>query len=90
MLMACELATNLGCFQRDKSKELESIIRALNLPAKAGNDMDINLIYSAMFADKKTKDGKISFVIPDEDIGRVKIVSFVEKEIALKSIKAYL
>lgn len=90
MLMACELGITLGCFDRDKTDALTSILKGVNLPVKSGIDVDANSIYNAMMSDKKTKNGKISFIIPDNDIGKVKIVSDVDKEIVIKSIKTYL
>lgn len=90
MLMASELAVNLGCLKRDKLEALGYILGAVGLPIKAGNFMSPELIYSAMYSDKKTKNRKINFIIPDNDIGKVKTVSDVEKDTVLNSIRVYL
>jgi len=90
MLMACELAVNLGCFDRDKINALSSLLEGVSLPVKSGLNIDVQTIYDAMMSDKKTKGGKISFVIPDNEIGKVKIVCDVDKEIILQAMRAYL
>lgn len=90
MLMACELAVNLGYFDRDKINALSSLLEGIKLPVKSGLSIDAKTIYDAMMSDKKTKGGKISFIIPDKDIGKVKIVCDVDKEIILQSMRAYL
>ncbi len=89
MLMACELAVNLGCFDRVKTKTLKSILEGVGLPVKSGLNMDFHVIYDAMKADKKATGGKITFVIPDKEIGKVKMVSDIDKDLVLQSIKAY-
>lgn len=90
MLMACDLAINLGCFDKVKTEVLSSILEGVNLPVKSGLNIEAKTIYAAMMSDKKTNNGKISFVIPDYKIGRVKIVNDVDREIVIQSIKAYL
>lgn len=90
MLMACELAVNLGSFNRDKTNALASLLKGAGLPVKSGLSIGVQTIYDAMMSDKKTKGGTISFVIPDKDIGKVKIVCDVDKNIVLQSIRAYL
>ncbi|HBM15883.1 MAG TPA: 3-dehydroquinate synthase [Lentisphaeria bacterium] len=90
MLMACELGVNLELVKKDITIELENLLKEFHLPVRIGMNIDPENIYQAMFADKKTKSGKINFVVPERDIGKIRIISGIPKDAVIRAIEAYL
>ena len=89
MLMACELGILLGSVDSAVKARLQKLIDNLSLPKKA-YALNAKSVFDAMFKDKKTKDGKLNFIVPYKKIGQVKIVSGIDNILVLKAIEAYL
>ena len=88
MLMAAELACSMNIMKREELQRIIELCEELNLPSSA-NGIDPNLIFEAMAKDKKTKNGKINFILP-EKIGKVTIMADIEKKIIIDAIKKHI
>lgn len=89
MLMAAELAVQLGiCSSRFQQRQLQ-LIRSFDLPISLAR-LGINpeAIFQMMTHDKKKKSGKLRFVLPQK-VGRVKIVSDVDDSLVLRVIHSF-
>jgi len=87
MVMANELSKELGFLNKDEAEEIKKLLEKHNLPTnfKINNVEDF---YNHFFADKKTMDNKIKFIIP-ETIGKFKIVENIDKNIILKVLEQF-
>ncbi|MFC2169325.1 3-dehydroquinate synthase, partial [Acidobacteriota bacterium] len=85
MICAAKLAalSNLG--SPEILLSLKDALREMNAPTYLKN-MDIPKILSLMQYDKKKKEGKTTFIVPNK-IGKATIVENVDKNIILKSLK---
>lgn len=89
MLMACELGVILGSIDSKIKERIQRLFQNLSLPINA-TGLDPKLILSAMAKDKKTKDGLVNFVVPDTKIGKVKIISGIDRNLVLRAIEAHV
>lgn len=73
--LASKLAETYKLIKKDKVNKICNLIKYYSLPIKLNNLQKLNQIIKAMQHDKKIKDGKLRFILPYKEIGRVKIVS---------------
>ncbi len=89
MLMACELGVILGSIDSTVKRRLQKLLQSLSLQEKA-EGLNPKSILDAMSRDKKVKNGKINFIIPDTKIGQVKILNGVDNNLLLRAIETQL
>ncbi|GAB6074537.1 3-dehydroquinate synthase [Nautilia lithotrophica] len=82
MVMANELSIELGYLSQEEAKRIKNLLEKQGLPTYY-KIKDPEEFYEHFFADKKTLNNKIKFIIP-EKIGKFKIVENIDKEIIMK------
>jgi 3-dehydroquinate synthase len=87
MVMANRLAVKLGYLTETEEREIKECLKLYNLPIDF-KIKDVEDFYTHFFADKKTLNNSIKFVIP-KGIGAYKIVKDVEKEIVIEVLKEF-
>ena len=87
MVMANKLAVKLNLLTKDEELKIKDLLVKNNLPIdyKINN---MNSFYEKLFLDKKSKNGIVSFILPN-GIGDYKIVSDIDKEIIMDVLKEY-
>lgn len=85
MMCAARMAASLGRVDGRFSARQQELLESFGLPVTSP-DLDRNKLLSAMFLDKKSKDGQLNFVLPDE-LGHVEVVSGVSPDAALAAFK---
>jgi 3-dehydroquinate synthase len=80
MCAAADLAVKLKIFQKDDAKLLKSLIKSYKLPTNIPKDISVSDIIDAMEIDKKVREGKLRFILP-ESIGRVRIEGDINREL---------
>jgi len=87
MVMANELSKELGYLSEEENERIKKVLKKQNLPTtfKIENEEDF---YEHFFADKKTMNNKIKFIIP-EKIGKYKTVENIDKNTILKILKRF-
>lgn len=86
MCMASKLAYNHGFITERGIKSIIGLIASYNLPTKLDSLSKVDQILKSMLLDKKAKDGKLRFILPNKRLGSVKIVS----DITLEEVKSVL
>jgi 3-dehydroquinate synthase len=87
MVMANRLALKLGYLTKTEEQTIKECLEQYNIPTTF-KIKDKEDFYNHFFADKKTLNNSIKFIIP-EGIGAYKIVKNVEKEILLEVLKEF-
>jgi len=87
MVMANELSKELGFLSEEEANRIKTLLQKHNLPT-AYKIKDVEEFYEHFFADKKTLDNKIKFIIP-EKIGKFKIVENIDKEKIIKVLEKF-
>jgi len=87
MVMANRLAVKLGYLTLTEEEEIKECIENYNLPTTF-RVRDEEEFYEHFFADKKTMNNSIKFVLP-KGIGNYKIVKDVDKEIILEVLRDF-
>jgi len=87
MVMANRLAVKLGTLTETEEKEIRDVLKENNLPTTF-KIKDEEEFYEHFFADKKTLNNSIKFIIPN-GIGNYKIVQDVDKEILLEVLREF-
>ncbi len=87
MVMANELSIQLGYLSKEEAERIKKLLEKENLPTYY-KIQNIEEFYEHFFADKKTLNNKIKFIIP-EKIGKFKIVENIDKEIIMKVLKKF-
>ena len=87
MVMANELAVELGLLNRNEAKEIKNLLENYDLPTYF-EIKDINEFYNHFFLDKKTMDNNIKFILP-KGIGNFEIVKNIDKKTVLKILKKF-
>lgn len=87
MVMANELACELGLMSRDEAQRVKNVLARYDLPLHydIGN---VEKFYRAFFLDKKSADSAITFILP-RGIGGVEITDRVPSETAKKILSLY-
>ena len=86
MEYAGNLAAELGLWQSQDQLRQAALLDALSLPRKRPENIDADRMIELMKSDKKNRDGKITFVLP-EKIGKVNVVNSVEQETIKKILE---
>jgi 3-dehydroquinate synthase len=86
MAAASQLAVDLGMLDEPSRSRIVAVIQAAGLPAR-GLRMDTDAVVDAMAFDKKVKDGKLRFVLPDR-IGHVVVRDDVPVAAVKRAVKA--
>ncbi|MEA5468501.1 3-dehydroquinate synthase [Spirulina sp. 06S082] len=79
MVAAGEIALKLGMWSDRDAERQNALIEKTGLPTKIPADLDADAILEALKSDKKVKDGKVRFILPDR-IGAVTISDRVGEE----------
>jgi 3-dehydroquinate synthase len=87
MVMANRLAVKLGYLTETEEKEIKECLENYNLPTNFKIE-DENDFYNHFFADKKTLNNSIKFIIPN-GIGNYKIIKDVDKKILLDVLREF-
>jgi len=78
MVMANEVAVELGLMSIEDSKRVKAVLQKYKLPVKY-HIKDISSFYETFFLDKKSSDSDITFIVP-VGIGDVQISNEITKE----------
>ena len=81
MVMANELAVQMGYMNKSESTLIETLLKKYNLPTHY-KVKDIEEFYESFFLDKKSSDALITFIVP-KGIGDVEITNQCSKELLL-------
>ena len=87
MVMANKLANKLGFLTLEEEEVIKNLLLKYNLPTNF-KITDKEEFYEHFFADKKTLDNNIKFIIPD-GIGKYKIIENIDKNIILETLKEF-
>ncbi|MDR1285652.1 MAG: 3-dehydroquinate synthase [Campylobacteraceae bacterium] len=87
IVMANELAVNLGLLKRDEADKIEKTLQKFSLPTRY-RIQNMDSFYDSFFLDKKSSNSKITFILPNH-IGRFAIRDDIEKEIVKNSLKVF-
>lgn len=82
--LASKLAVRHKLITNITANKIINLIDDFGLPVKLSKPIKLNKIIEAMLHDKKIKDGKLRFILPYKNIGKVKIIS----GIPIKEIKS--
>ena len=86
MLVACDIAVSRQLIGGDDREHLDTLLGHLG-PLPTLTDLRANDVVEAMRADKKVRDGRLSFVLPTA-IGQTTIVDDVEDEEIVRALLA--
>ncbi len=88
MVMANELAVQLGLLSKEEAYDIKETLRKNSLPTnfKIENAKEF---YEHFFLDKKSSKGKISFILPNGKIGTNIIKKDIPKEIVISVLKKF-
>jgi len=71
IIRACELGLALGITPRGRAEKIKKVIYSFGYDCSCPHPLaDTGLILKAMLSDKKKKNGKITFIVPDEKSAR--------------------
>jgi len=87
MVMANELSVELGFLSDAEAERIKNLLQQYDLPTTF-SIADTEEFYEHFFADKKTLENKIKFIIP-EKIGKYKIVENIDKGIIMNVLKKF-
>jgi 3-dehydroquinate synthase len=87
MVMANELSIELGYLTDFEAERIKKLLQKHSLPITF-NIKDPEEFYEHFFADKKTLDNKIKFIIP-EKIGKYTIVENIDKQTIIKVLEKH-
>ncbi|MGK7924140.1 MAG: 3-dehydroquinate synthase, partial [Spirulina sp.] len=79
MVAAGEIALQLGMWSDRDAERQNTLIEKTGLPTKIPADLEADAILETLKSDKKVKDGKVRFILPDR-IGSVSISDRVGEE----------
>ena len=85
--MANELSKELGFLSEEEADRIKKLLQKHNLPTTY-EIKDVEEFYKHFFADKKTLDNKIKFIIP-EKIGKYTIVENIDKQTIIKVLEKH-
>ncbi len=88
MVMANELAIELGLLSHEEAQKIEELLKRNGLPTRYKIE-DIDSFYEHFFLDKKSNRGKISFILPNGKIGTHIIRDDIDENIVKKSLSKF-
>lgn len=87
MVMANDLACELGQMEADEGKRVKMLLEQYGLPTHY-DIKDVEQFYQAFFLDKKSSDASITFIIP-KNIGGVDITDKIDAKSVKKILQRY-
>lgn len=87
MVMANELACEIGLMSRNEAERVKSVLAKYELPLHY-EIANVDKFYQAFFLDKKSADSAITFILP-RGIGGVEITDRIPPEITKKILSLY-
>jgi len=87
MCAAADLAVIMNIFRKKEAERIRSLVEQYKLPNKIPDNINSSDIINAMEIDKKVKEGKIRFILP-ESIGKVRIQDSVDRELIKEVLQA--
>lgn len=87
MVMANELAVELGLFERTEADRVKKLLEKASLPVSY-EIKDVDDFYDHFFLDKKSAKGSIKFILPD-GMGNHKIVKDIDEVIVKKVLSQF-
>ena len=88
MVMANELAVELGLLSKDEAEDIKELLEKNSLPTDFKID-DVEDFYEHFYLDKKSSQGSIAFILPNGSIGTHIIKKDIPKEIVIKALKNF-
>ncbi len=87
MVMANELAMELGLFSPEEAERVEMLLQRYDLPTDFAVD-SAEAFYDHFFLDKKSQNNRLTFIVP-ERIGTFRMVENPDKETVLKVLRRF-
>ena len=87
MVMANELAVELGLFEREEADRVKRLLEEASLPTDY-KIKDVDAFYDHFFLDKKSAKGSIKFILPN-GMGDHKIIQDVDEHIVKKVLRRF-
>jgi len=87
MVMANELAIELGMFSREEAHQVKRLLEEASLPTDYKIN-DVDDFYDHFFLDKKSAKGSIKFILP-QGMGDHKIVSDIDESVVKKVLRRF-
>ncbi|GBU28563.1 3-dehydroquinate synthase [Treponema sp. R8-4-B8] len=83
MVRACELGLALGVTPRERAKKIIALIKSFGYECSCPHPAaaDIGVFLNAMKSDKKKKNGRLTFIVPDDKSARIIALETKETEI---------
>ncbi len=88
MVMANELAVELGLLSIEEANDIKELLVKSNLPTDF-EIANVEEFYEHFFLDKKSSNNQISFILPNGAIGTHIIKKDIPKEIVIKTLKKF-
>ncbi|SMB89243.1 3-dehydroquinate synthase [Desulfonispora thiosulfatigenes DSM 11270] len=88
MVMAGKLALEIGMWNINEYQKLKNLLVKVGLPIDFPSEISREQIYTNLFLDKKIKDKKLIFILP-QSLGQVEIVKNVNIEIVKELIQKF-
>jgi 3-dehydroquinate synthase len=86
MMVEAKISNMLGHFNSEDLIAQEELLKAIGLPTRLAREIDPKEIARKLFLDKKVRDGRVTFVLP-ERIGKAFITNEVSMEIVVKALE---
>lgn len=87
MAMAGKIAVKMGLWSAEEAQRQDKLILKAGLPTTIPDYLEIDDIISHLLLDKKVKDGKVRFILP-ETIGKVTILDSVTDDLIKTTLGA--
>ena len=88
MVMANELAIELGLLSKDEAKEIKELLEKNNIPTNFEIE-DVEEFYEHFFLDKKSANNKLAFILPNGSIGSNIIKRDIPKDKIINVLKRF-
>ncbi len=88
IVMANELALNLGLLSQEEADDIKKLLIKSNLPTNF-EIKDVEGFYEHFFLDKKSSNGEIAFILPNGKIGTNIIKRDIPKDTIIKVLKKF-
>ena len=87
MMMANDLACELGLMNSDEAQRVRAVLARYDLPLTY-SILDVEKFYQTFFLDKKSSDSSVTFILP-RSIGGVEITDTISAEMVKNILKRY-
>ncbi|MEN8905760.1 MAG: 3-dehydroquinate synthase [Clostridiales bacterium] len=84
-ISACKIAEDLNLIDKEVTIKIENILKRAKLPVKI-KKLDVDIVYNQLHYDKKIKNKKLMFILP-ERLGKVIQIHVENEEIIKNSIR---